>query len=521
MAQPSPVLVISYNRPDYLSKVLESVVPQLGERRIALFQDGSWSDSLGKHKTDPELQDKCVSLFIEKFPFGEYFRSDKNIGTALNIDRAERYAFETLGADSAIFLEDDLVLGPAYFKVLESLIRLAMDDERIGYVAAFGNWRKTRDQQLASANKLQPMHLLWGFGLTKRHWLKCRPYVEKYLELVSGVDYEQRDHEKIRALTTKWGIKPGDTAQDRIKSFVTAIVGATKLNTEAAYGRYIGEEGINFNAEIYRKWGFGNTSFFSEPQTLDFDLASVNFDPWYSGNNIWALEDLPSKINNAVNSKSSFNELANVLFGENPYNGFEPIFSEPEFQNWNSTHPALTRLVKETKPHVIVELGVWKGLGAYTLAAAQKSVLPHGYLIAVDTFLGSPEHWDKARRPDVHAALRFKNGRPNLFDVFLSNMVLTGMHDRVLPLVQTSDNAALILKRNGICPDLIHVDAAHEYGPALRDIENYYDLLAPGGILIGDDWNWLEVAKAAIHFSDRMGLKVHVEHPKWWIRKPT
>lgn len=513
----SPVVVVSFDRPHYLEQVLDSVAPQIGARKIALFQDGTLIEGKG-HKTDPTLAEKCVDIFTERFPKGDVFASKHNLGTALNIDRAERYVFETLGSETGIFLEDDLVLGPVYFEVLEKLLTLALADERIGYVAAFGDWRKSREQQLSLARRLRPLHLLWGFGLTKRHWLKCRPYVNQYLELVRGVEYGQRDHKKIRELTASWGVKPGDTAQDRIKSFVTAMVGATKLNTEVAYGKYIGESGMNFNPKNFAEWGFGKTDFFSDVQSLDFDLQSINFDPWFSGNNIWKLDhkDIPKEKGVPL---FDFNSLSNLLFGQDPYDGFQPIFKEPEFQNWNSTHRALTLLVKQYKPRVIADVGVWKGMSAYTLATAQRSVRTDGYLIAIDTFLGSPEHWTRDR-PDVHASLRFKNGRPNLYDIFMSNMVLTGMQGRVFPLVQTSDNAASIMRKNNIRPDLVHIDAAHEYNAALHDIENYYDLLNKGGVMIGDDWNWFSVAKAVVHFADKTGLKVEIDHPKWWIQKP-
>jgi hypothetical protein len=183
-----------------------------------------------------------------------------------------------------------LVLGPVYLQVLEKLISRALEDERIGYVAAFGNYNLTADQQTPLARKLRPLHLLWGFGLTRSHWLKCRPFIEKYLQLIRGVDYRNRPHEAIRALTASWGVQPGDTAQDRIKSFVTALVGAVKLNTETAYGKYIGERGENFDSSLFEKWGFSHShSYFTEVQTEDWDFASVDYDPWSPKNNVWRL----------------------------------------------------------------------------------------------------------------------------------------------------------------------------------------------------------------------------------------
>jgi hypothetical protein len=289
----APICVMSFNRPDYLERVLESIEAQrdLKGRDIFLFQDGSWSPTMNRYHADAGLIDRSISLFKNKFPKGQIFDSAVNLGVALNFDRAEKHVFETLQCPAAIFCEDDLILGPSYLTVLERLIDEALSDERIGYVASFGNYKVDAEMQRQKANQFLPLHLLWGFGLTRRHWLKCRPYVLQYLDLVRDVDYRQRDNEKIHALCQSWGVKLGDTAQDRIKSFVTALVGATKINTQAAYAKYIGKSGLNFTPEVFAKWGFEGNEFFNDPITLDFDFSSVNFDPWFVGNNVWKIED--------------------------------------------------------------------------------------------------------------------------------------------------------------------------------------------------------------------------------------
>jgi 2-polyprenyl-3-methyl-5-hydroxy-6-metoxy-1,4-benzoquinol methylase len=289
-SQNLPIAILSFNRPEYLTTTLSSLQTQtkpLGDRQIALFQDGSWSPSMNKHHCDPAMCRQCVDIFRQQFPNGNIFESDINLGSVFNYERAERYVFETFDTPAAIFLEDDLVLGRAYITVLERLIDLALADERIGYVAAFGNWKATRAQQLRNTRKLRPMHLLWAFGLTQRHWRKCRHYVERYLDLVRGSDYRQRDHQKIQALVQSWGIEPGDTGQDRIKAFATALVGCVMVNTEVAYGRYIGQKGgLNFTPALYEQWGLEKTEYFDEEVSLDFDLSTVNFDPWSPGNNV-------------------------------------------------------------------------------------------------------------------------------------------------------------------------------------------------------------------------------------------
>jgi hypothetical protein len=89
-----------------------------------------------------------------------------------------------------------------------------------------------------------------------------------------------------------------------------------------------------------------------------------------------------------------------------------------------------------------------------------------------------------------------------------------------VPLPQTSENAAVILKRLGLRPGLVHVDAAHGYELVRRDAAVWWDLLLPGGILIGDDFPWPGVRRAVEEFAAEAGQVLEVRDPKWIIRKP-
>lgn len=211
--------------------------------------------------------------------------------------------------------------------------------------------------------------------------------------------------------------------------------------------------------------------------------------------------------------------LMEALHGGDIYAGFEPIRAL-DLQGWNGMHPALVRAVEAARPALAFDVGVWKGQSVTHLAEAMRRVRPDSALLAIDTFLGSPEHWDRRRADRIVDSLGLVHGWPSLYWQFLSNMVLSGHAERVVPLPQTSDNAALILRRLGLRADLIHIDAAHEYEPVKRDLENYWALLRPGGILVGDDYAWPGVKQAADEFAARMGLRLEVEDPKWTLRKP-
>ncbi|SHJ77804.1 Methyltransferase domain-containing protein [Roseomonas rosea] len=211
--------------------------------------------------------------------------------------------------------------------------------------------------------------------------------------------------------------------------------------------------------------------------------------------------------------------LMEAVHGTDIYAGFQPIRAL-DLQGWNGTHPALARAVEETKPAVAFDIGVWKGQSVARLSEAMRHVRPDSALLAIDTFLGSPGHWDRTRPDRIVDSLGLVHGWPSLYWQFLSNMVLSGHAERVVPLPQTSDNAAVILKHLRIRADLIHIDAAHEYEPVKRDIENYWALLRPGGIMIGDDYPWPGVKQAADEFAAAMKLALEVDGPKWTLRKP-
>ena len=208
-----------------------------------------------------------------------------------------------------------------------------------------------------------------------------------------------------------------------------------------------------------------------------------------------------------------------AVHGTDIYAGFQPSRAL-DLQGWNGTHSALARAVEETQPALAFDIGVWKGQSVVRLSEAMRKVRPDSALLAIDTFLGSPGHWNRSRPDGIVESLGLVHGWPSPYWQFLSNMVLSGHAERVVPLPQTSDNAAAILQRLRIRAELIHIDAAHEYEPVKRDIGNYWALLRPGGIMIGDDYPLPGVKQAADEFAARMKLPLEVDGPKWTLRKP-
>jgi hypothetical protein len=208
-----------------------------------------------------------------------------------------------------------------------------------------------------------------------------------------------------------------------------------------------------------------------------------------------------------------------ALHGLNVFTGYSPVLPE-DISGWNSQHQWFDAVIAEIQPNVVIDVGVWKGGSTIYLAELLRKNGVSGTVISVDTFLGSLEHWN--RESDLHNMIRRRNGMPLLYDQFLSNVVRRGMTGYVVPLPQTSVTAALLLRRLGIRAGLIHIDASHEYDDVLKDSRVYWDLLEPGGYLIGDDYHpyWPEVIRAADDFAAEKGVSLSALDPKWLVRKP-
>lgn len=207
------------------------------------------------------------------------------------------------------------------------------------------------------------------------------------------------------------------------------------------------------------------------------------------------------------------------IHGTNIYAGFVPTFAEDR-QGWNSQHSAFEEIIRGIRPSVVIDVGTWKGASTIYLAGLLQRNAVAGAVIAVDTFLGSVEHWDRSSAFAGLIPHRF--GMPLLYEQFLSNVVRSGAQGWIVPLALTSTAAGILLTRIGIRAGLIHIDASHDYEDVLRDARIYWEALAPGGFMVGDDYtqDWPGVVKAANEFATEKSVPLATSPPKWIMQKP-
>jgi len=165
-----------------------------------------------------------------------------------------------------------------------------------------------------------------------------------------------------------------------------------------------------------------------------------------------------------------------------------------DLQGWNSEHVIFRRLIDETVPKTIIEVGTWKGASAINMALICKHVwLENTKIYCVDTWLGALEFWT-THKDTPERDLMLKNGYPSIYNQFISNVIHNKVQDMIIPVPNTSFIGAKILQHYGVKAELIYIDGSHEYEDVVSDIKSYKELCT--GVIFGDDYNWPSVQRA-------------------------
>lgn len=153
------------------------------------------------------------------------------------------------------------------------------------------------------------------------------------------------------------------------------------------------------------------------------------------------------------------------------------------------------------KPKTVIEVGSWLGCSTRFIAGN----LPEGGVIyAVDTWRGSinePEHQKDPR-------LSY------LYQLFLSNIIQTGLTERVIPVRMESIEASKALN---VQAELIYIDGAHDTASVYNDIMAWYPHLQEGGVMCGDDWGWISVQNGVVQAANALNRRVLGYKNFWWF----
>lgn len=266
-----PICILAFDRPGYFREVIGSIREFMTfsglEFAVHLFQDGAYSTFCSRDVADPFLCEENVRIFAEMFPEGVIHRAEENLGVARNFDRAERYAFDDLGAPFALFFEDDMVVDKYYLIAMNELGNYALREERIGLFSAYGSSvMNPLEEQHRNHKLLAQINHNWAFELTKTFWKKRQPFVDKYLEIVGKFDYREKHKvtREVQNAQIELGFRKNVISQDMFKGIVTCYLGAVRVTPFPNRGIYIGEHGLHFDPDVFRNGFYAETIMYDD-----------------------------------------------------------------------------------------------------------------------------------------------------------------------------------------------------------------------------------------------------------------
>ncbi len=204
------------------------------------------------------------------------------------------------------------------------------------------------------------------------------------------------------------------------------------------------------------------------------------------------------------------------LGGQTRFGLFESAYEKLDFvypfdgSGFYSNRDRLEELIKSRNVKIIVEVGCWLGESTRHMA----SLLPSGGKVyAVDHWNGSVEH--QLGQPFYSPVLH------NLYERFLSNVIYAELTDKIVPIRLESLCAAKLFEDRELFekPDLIYIDASHDFASVMADIRAWYPFVQGHGILCGDDWHYGPIVLAVAKFAREKGLDIEVDGGCWSLHE--
>ena len=164
----APVALFVYNRPETLSKTLESLKNNklIKKTDIYIFSDGPTSNKRDKKKVYKvrKIIKDVKNLKIKKTIFYK-----TNRGLKKNIIEGINYVFKN--HSKIIVLEDDLLVSPYFIKYMNRSLNFIKYKKKIWHVSAWNYPIKTNFKNLNDTFLWHNMNC-WGWGTHKNDWNK-------------------------------------------------------------------------------------------------------------------------------------------------------------------------------------------------------------------------------------------------------------------------------------------------------------------------------------------------------------
>lgn len=277
------IAIFAYQRPDLLSKVLESMLKNTWflekHRPVYLFLDGPMHPKTGWFEGNVSLWKENQRVFRRYIPSGICIAAPVNYGVGV----MQFWALSTLATryKNVIMLEDDLILGPSYLQTLWSLREFCsgtVGSVQAGYRREHGAPHLVRITDAASEH----VHY-WGWLTTSDAWKRISNiYTKAVHDLFVGQYYRHRDLERVKLWFQQHNIiDNGHYSQDWVRDACFKLSGMPyKLYTPCRRGVPIGRDGLHSSSAIFDRMGLDDSvSDVMNVPAFNLSHAVLTWDP--------------------------------------------------------------------------------------------------------------------------------------------------------------------------------------------------------------------------------------------------
>ena len=160
-----PILVLAFNRPNYLSRAMATITKYQPDR-IYLACDGPRPNNAEDVTTVMKTRQVMVDTIDWPCEVYQLFR-ETNLGCAQAPYQAISWFFEH--EEYGIIIEDDVIVSQDFFKLCEDLLPRYKDEERIMQISSRNTSQRT---DLPNTYVYTQVHHCWGWASWRRAWKK-------------------------------------------------------------------------------------------------------------------------------------------------------------------------------------------------------------------------------------------------------------------------------------------------------------------------------------------------------------
>lgn len=171
----SPVLVLTFNRPDFLIELLDIVV-EANPPKIYVAVDGPRESNAGDAQAHSAIKE-IVRELSKKFPVISLIR-EKNLGCRDAVASAITWFF--CHEPEGVILEDDCHPTSSFFNYCDDLLDRFRDDSQVVSIGGYRPLRKPKEGGMVSFSRYPQ---IWGWATWRRVWNNYDSGIEDWLQL--------------------------------------------------------------------------------------------------------------------------------------------------------------------------------------------------------------------------------------------------------------------------------------------------------------------------------------------------